>query len=247
MRERRIRQLVDSIKDTVHKNKTADLFVNNYDFRTLVCSALSFAGGIGLAVFNTVVYAVTGSLWCGVMAFYHILLVSLRGYVLFAYRKAKKKEVLSQKDRTLLEMKRYRFCGIVFILLTLCLMAMIAHIVRRDKVFDYEIYVIYTVAAFTLYQMVVAVINYIKARSRDSYTVRALRCINLTTALVSFISLQAIALDTFSQNVNIPIGNAVTGFVISGLTVASGVYMIIHSTTKIKAFKANVQNSMRCS
>ena len=239
--------MIERLKALIHKNKTADLLVFNYDFRTIVFSALSFVGGIGLAVFNIAIYAITESLWCGAMAFYHILLVILRGYVLFAHYKAKKKAIKSAEEQTLLEIKRYRFCGIVFISLTLCLVAMIAHIVRGDKVFDYDMYVTYTVAGFTLFQIVVAIVNYIKVQRNDSYTVRSLRCINLTTALVSFISLQAIALDTFSKNVDVPLGNVVTGFVICGLIVASGVYMIVHSTIKIKAFKTNAENTMHCS
>ena len=235
--------MIERLKALIHKNKTADLLVFNYDFRTIVFSALSFVGGIGLAVFNIAIYAITESLWCGAMAFYHILLVVLRGYVLFAHYKAKKKAIKSVEEQTLLEIKRYRFCGIVFISLTLCLVAMIAHIVRGDKVFDYDMYVTYTVAGFTLFQIVVAIVNYIKVQRNDSYTVRSLRCINLTTALVSFISLQAIALDTFSKNVDLPLGNAITGFVICGLIVASGVYMIVHSTIKIKTYSKNVRSS----
>ena len=235
--------MIERLKALIHKNKTADLLVFNYDFRTIVFSALSFVGGIGLAVFNIAIYAITESLWCGAMAFYHILLVILRGYVLFAHYKAKKKAIKSAEEQTLLEIKRYRFCGIVFISLTLCLVAMIAHIVRGDKVFDYDMYVTYTVAGFTLFQIVVAIVNYIKVQRNDSYTVRSLRCINLTTALVSFISLQAIALDTFSKNVDVPLGNVVTGFVICGLIVASGVYMIVQSTIKIKTYSKNTRSS----
>lgn len=235
--------MIERLKALIHKNKTADLLVFNYDFRTIVFSALSFVGGIGLAIFNIAIYAITESLWCGAMAFYHILLVILRGYVLFAHYKAKKKAIKSAEEQTLLEIKRYRFCGIVFISLTLCLVAMIAHIVRGDKVFDYDMYVTYTVAGFTLFQIVVAIVNYIKVQRNDSYTVRSLRCINLTTALVSFISLQAIALDTFSKNVDVPLGNVVTGFVICGLIVASGVYMIVHSTIKIKTYSKITRSS----
>lgn len=237
--------MIKRLQKLILKNKLVDLLITNYDFRTVIFSVFSFAGGTGLAVFNIAVYAITSSLWCGAMAFYHITLVFLRGYVLYAYYKAKKKAVKSEKEQTLLEMKRYRFCGIVFISLTLCLVAMITHIVRADKVFDYEMYMTYTVAGITLFQIIVAIVNYIRAQSRDSYTVRSLRCINLTTALVSFISLQAIALDTFSKNVDIPFGNTVTGFVICGLIIASGMYMIIHSTGRIRAFKENVENIMQ--
>ncbi|MBQ8288533.1 MAG: hypothetical protein IJX76_07165 [Clostridia bacterium] len=211
--------------------------MENYDIRTIAFSVLSVLVAIGLTVFYIVIYAITKSLWCGATAFYHIMLILLRGYVLVSYRKRTKNIVLSDEDRMLGAIKQYRNCGIVFIALTLCLIAMIIQIVRADKVFNYDMYVTYTIAAFTMFQIVVAIVNYIKSHKTDNYTVRSLRSINLTTALVSFISLQAIALDTFSHNANIPVGNAVTGFVVCGLVVASGIYMIVHSLIRIFALK----------
>lgn len=236
--------MIKCLRKLIHKNEIADLLIESYDFRTVVFSAFSFIGNVAYAIFNIVVYGLTDSLWCGAMALYHIMLVVLRGYVLFAYYKGRKTSTKSEEEKILLEIKRYRFCGIVFISLTLCLSAMIMHIVRADKVFDYEIYVIYTVAGFTLYQIVISIVNYIKVQSSDSYAVRSLRCINLTTALVSLISLQAIALDTFSHHVNIPFGNALTGFIVCGLIVANGVSIIVKSTTMIRKIKqTQSQNS----
>ena len=101
---------------------------------------------------------------------------------------------------------------------------MIIQIVRADKVFDYDMYVIYTITAFTIYQIVVAIINFIKSHKNDNYTIRSLRSINLATALASLISFQAIALDTFSHNTNIPAANAIKGFVVCGLVLVSGIY-----------------------
>ena len=131
---------------------------------------------------------------------------------------------MSNEDRMLNSIKQYRNCGIVFIGLTLCIIAMIIQIVRADKVFDYDMYVIYTITAFTIYQIVVAIINFIKSHKNDNYTIRSLRSINLATALASLISFQAIALDTFSHNTNIPAANAITGFVVCGLVLVSGIY-----------------------
>ena len=225
------------IRNLIHKNETAEMFIENYNFRTIVFSVLSVLIAIGLAVFYIVIYAITKSLWCGAMAFYHIVLVLLRGFVLLNHRKRTQNTALTDEDKLLGAIKQYRTCGIVFISLTLCLIAMIIHIVREDKVFDYDMYVIYTIAGFTLFQIVVALVNYIKSHKNDSYTVRSIRSINLTTALVSFISLQAIALDTFSHNVNIPAWNAITGSIVCCLVVASGIYMIVHSIIKINALK----------
>ena len=141
--------------------------------------------------------------------------------------------------------KQYRNCGIVFIGLTLCLISMIIQIVRVDKVFDYDMYVIYTITAFTMYQIVVAIINFIKSHKNDNYTIRSLRSINLVTALVFFISLQAIALDTFSHNTNIPVANAITGFVVCGLALVSGIYMILNSLIKINLLKKIISGSKK--
>ena len=171
------------------------------------------------------------------MAFYHIMLIVLRGYVLVSYCKRTQNIVLSNEDRILNSIKQYRNCGIVFIGLTLCLIAMMSGIVREYKVFDYEMYVIYTIDAYTMYQIIVAIINYIKSHKNDNYTTRSLRSINLTPALVSFISLQAIALDTFSHNTNIPAANAITGFIVCGLVLVSGIYMIGHSIININLLK----------
>ena len=225
------------IRNLIHKNEAAQMLVENYTFRTIVFSVVSVLVAIGLAGFYVVIYAIAKSLWCGAMAFYHITLVLLRVFVLLSHRKRIKNTALSDKDKLLGAIKQYRTCGIVFIALTMCLIAMIIHIVREDKVFDYDMCVVYIIAGFTLFQIVVALVNYIKSHKNDSYTVRSIRSINLTAALVSFISLQAIALDTFSHNVNIPVWNAITGFIVCGLVVASGIYIIVHSIIKINALK----------
>ena len=227
--------MMKRMHNLIHKNKAVEILVENYDVRTIAFSVVSIFVAIALAVFYIAVYAITQSLWCGAMAFYHITLVLLRGYVLLSHRKRIKNTALSDEDRMPGAIRQYQNCGIVFIALTLCLIAMIIHIVREDKVFDYDMYVTYTIAAFTIFQIVVAILNYIKSHKNDNYTVRSLRSINLTTALVSSISLQAIALDTFSHNVNIPVANAITGFVVCGLVVAGGIYMIVHSLIKINA------------
>ena len=225
------------ILNLINKNKALEILVENYNVRIIVLSLLSVLVAIGLTVYNIVIYAITQSLWCGAMAFYHIMLIVLRGYVLVSYCKRTQNTVLPNEDRILNSIKQYRNCGIVFIGLTLCLIAMIIQIVREDKAFDYDMYVIYTIAAYTMYQIIVAIINYIKSHKNDNYTTRSLRSINLTTALVSFISLQAIALDTFSHNTNIPAANAITGFIVCGLVLVSGIYMIGHSIMNINLLK----------
>ena len=229
--------------DIIHKNKIIDTVITSYNFRTVVFSAISFVGNIAYAVFNIFVAGFSHSLWCGALACYHTSLVFLRGYILINYYKSYKINRKDSVEQTLVEMKQYRLCGIIFLMLTLCLAAIVLLIVRAEKVFEYDLYMIYIIAGYTLFQIVVAIINYIKAHKNDNYMIRSLRCINLTAALVSFLSLQAIALDTFSTNVNIPLVNALTGFVVCGVIVANGVYIVVKSTTRIKELQsANWKN-----
>ena len=70
------------IRNLINKNKALEILVENYNVRIIVLSLLSVLVAIGLTVFNIVIYAITQSLWCGAMAFYHIMLIVLRGYVL---------------------------------------------------------------------------------------------------------------------------------------------------------------------
>ncbi|MDY3890887.1 MAG: hypothetical protein SOZ70_07395 [Bacilli bacterium] len=64
------------IRNLINKNKALEILVENYNVRTIVFSLLSVLVAIGLAVFNIVIYyAITQSLWCGAMAFYHIFVV----------------------------------------------------------------------------------------------------------------------------------------------------------------------------
>lgn len=239
----RFAETINLIRGSMQKNETVNRMLENYDFRTVAFSLLSLTIGMVFAVFNIIMVAVTDSLWCGAMACYHILLSVLRGKILRRYYRTHKLHI-QRTDEILLDLKQYRFCGIVFISLTFCLAALIIFIVRGDKVFTYQMYVVYTVSGYAIFQMSIAVANYIRAQKSDDYTVRALRCINLVSALVSFISVQAVTLDTFSTGLNIHMANAITGFVISVLIIASGVYMIVHSERKIKALSQERQISV---
>lgn len=56
----------------------------------------------------------------------------------------------------------------------------------------------------------------------------------LVTAITSFLTLQSVALTTFSHNVNVPFVNGLTGVIVCGLIVSSGVIMIVNATLRIK-------------
>ena len=95
-------------------------------------------------------------------------------------------------------------------------------------------FTIYAFVAFTAYRMVMAAYHFLKSKRYQDLAVRAVRNINLATALVTLFSLQTALLDAFSTPERARIWNAVTGALVCALVVAIGVYMLISASQKKK-------------
>lgn len=233
--EQRDENMFRKIKNLLQQNKLTNKMMTNYGFRTIIFSSGSLAVGIAYAAYNLFVAVVYRSLWFGALACYYVMLDIIRGGVLLNRYKLKKKNVEAEKP--IYEVKRYLICGILLILMTAFLSAMIIHITRQNKTFDYSVTVIYMSAGYTFYRIGISIYNFIKSRKQHDFTVRDLRCINLATALVSFLSLQAAALTAFSKHLNQTAGNALTGGIVCALIVILGTFMIISAALKLKEQK----------
>lgn len=223
--------MLKKLKTILRRNKTADAILTNYSFRTAAFSLGSFAAGVGYAVFNLAVGVIYSSVWYGALACYYIMLGFMRGGVLYARYKCKRQGVLAQNDGYV---RQYLVCGILFIVMTVFLAVMVWLIVKRNITFAYSLSVLYMAAGYTFYRMALSVYNFVKSEKLPDYSVRALRCINLATALVSFLSLQSAALSAFSKNIDQIAMNALTGGVVCILIVAMGVFMILSAAIKLK-------------
>ncbi|MGN0814001.1 MAG: hypothetical protein ACI4MH_02060 [Candidatus Coproplasma sp.] len=220
------------IKYLLRQNKLTNEIATNYGFRTIIFSSASLAIGIAYAVYNLFVALIYRSLWFGSLACYYVMLDIIRSGVLLNRFRLIKKNVKS--ENSVYEIKQYLICGTLLILMTAFLSAMIIHITRQNKTFNYSLTVIYMSAGYTFYRIGISVYNFIKSRKQHDFTVRALRCINLATALVSFLSLQAAALTAFSTGVNQTTVNALTGGIVCAMIVLLGAFMIISAAIKLK-------------
>lgn len=218
--------MVEKIKTVLRKNKFASKLIENYSFRTIVFSLGSFALGVAYAALNIFVAFAYRSVWFGALGCYYIMLGIIRGGVLLNRHILEKPNC--KKDKTVCEIRQYFICGILLIAMTALLSAMVMHIARQSKTFEYSLSVIYMTAGYTFYRIAVSVYNFIKARKND-YTVRSLQCVNLAAALISFLSLQSAALTAFSTGVNQNIVNALTGGIVCILVVSLAVFMIADS------------------
>ncbi len=203
--------------------------LKDYDFRTIVSTIISFIITTGYAAFYAILGIAYDSLWYGMLAWYYLMLVIMRAYVVF-YHKGKRKRVDNSiiQDEKRRCAKIYRNCGIVICLLTFPLSFAILQMVAKDATFAHEGLMIYTAATYTTYKVVMAIRNYFKAKRSEDLTVRTARDINLVDMLVSVLALQTAMFHSFAPDENWSVMNAITGAVVCLLTIIIGAFMIIN-------------------
>ncbi len=224
----------------MRKSKFASHLLDNWGFRTVVFACFSLVLNFAYSIFNGAIAFLIGSIWYGALALYYVTLTLLRGSII-AYHKNKNIKY-EQKDIKRAEIKKYRRCGVLIVILPLSLSFAILEMVISNSAFIRYGWVVYAVAAYAFYKIIMAIYNMFKAKKNDDMTVRALRCISLADALVSILALQTTLLYTFSTNLQTnAFANALTGAVVCAITLALGIYMIINANKLLKKETTNGQ------
>ena len=95
------------------------------------------------------------------------------------------------------DIRRYRLCGIMLLLMNQALMGIVIYMVRNNRGFDYPGLLIYAMATYSFYAVITAVINLVKFRKYESPVLSAAKAINLVAAMVSILSLETAMLAQF--------------------------------------------------
>ncbi len=213
------------------------LILRNFGFRTVIFSISSFFMSVLFSVFNAYMGIANHSVWYGALAAFYISLAFLRGGVLTYHGK----KIGKQKNETNDEYKKakvYRNTGIITFLLNVTLSAAIAQMIFDGEHFTYVGWTVFAYAAYAFYKITFSIISLVKAHKQNDLTVRAIININLIDSLVSILALQTALLTMFSQGeVNISLFNTLTGIIVSTLSIAIGIYMIISANIKLKQIR----------
>ena len=149
-------------------------------------------------------------------------------------------------ERMQTELKKYRACGIVFLLMNLALALIIFFMIYWNRTFEHHMITAIAMAAYTFTAFTVAIVNVIKYRKYNSPVFSASKAISLAAALVSMLTLESTMLTTFGDGTMTVIQQKLmlgaTGGVISALIVATAIYMIVVGTKKLKQIKSEVEN-----
>lgn len=187
---------------------------------------------IGIKLFSGMYYR---SVWFVALAAYYILLAVMRFVLL---RRGK-----TRTDRTPMEieLRRYRMCGLVLLLTHQALAGIVAFIVYQDKGFHYPGVLIYAMAAYAFYSVIVAIVNLVKFARHGSPILSAAKVINLVAAMVSILSLETAMLAQFggeNDHVFRQIMTGATGAGVCVLVIGMAVFMIVTSTKELKAIRS---------
>ncbi len=194
--------------------------LENYGFRTVVFAAAGFFTDIAYAVFQALVGIMFYSVWNITIALLYFVLVALKGIILFCeikYKNCFEKQV-----------KTYRVCGYLLNLLTFAIAGIVVLINKAEMYYEYAGNVIYVVAAVTVYKIVSAIIQFIRARGQDSLIVRAIRNVNLVFAVYSVLILQVSLNQAFGNGQNHLLNNVFGGILALFILIIS-VLMIVKS------------------
>lgn len=134
------------------------------------------------------------------------------------------------------EYKKLKNTGIILLLLNIVLIVIIILIITRGQYFSYPGYLIYVIAIYDFYLIITATRNVFRHVNHESPIVSASKCINLTVAMISILSLEIAMIYQFGDNdSNFKlIMTGCTGFVIALINSIMSIIMIYKGKTKKK-------------
>lgn len=186
---------------------------------------------IAVKMFSGIYYR---SFWFISLAIYYILLAVIR-YMLF---RGGKKGGMSRQEA---ELRRYRMCGVMLLIINQALAVIVTFMVHFDKGFVYPGVLIYVMAMYAFYSVITAAIDLVKFKKQGSPVLSAAKAVNFVAALVSIQSLETAMLARFGEGDREfrTFMTGITGGCICTLVIAMAIFMTAKSTIRIKKLRIN--------
>lgn len=220
-------KIKNKILELLKKHKFTNELLENFGYRTIIFSIFSMCLNVAYVVFQGILAFMTLSAWYISLTAYYLVLSILKGNVFYSKK-------WSHND-PIRQAKTYRWCGFMFIFLTLALSGIIVLIYTSNMYFEYAGLMIYAVAAYTFYMLTLSIINIFKARKQSDLYIQSIRNINLVTSVVSIVVLQVALFQAFSPESNTSFANGLTGGAVSIIILSLGSYMVIKANKIIKS------------
>ena len=192
----------------------------------------------GSLVWNAV-YAIF-QLWLGIyhhtfwfcsLAVYYALLAVMRFFL------ARHTRRFAPGERMRAELRRYRACGWILLVMNLALALMIFFMVYWNRTFHHHEITTIMMAAYTFTSFTFAIVGMVKYRKYQSPVYSASKAISFAAACVSMLTLESTMLTTWGEGEGEAFRQimlALTGCVISFIIIAMAVTMIVKGSRELK-------------
>lgn len=222
--------LFPAARRMVHRVPLAHRYMTDQYFKVRYGLMLSFFINLCYGGFKLICAMWYVSFWDGALAFYYILLCTVRLYLI-------RRVPSGAEGRDLARELRYcRATGIFLFGLDLALSIIATQIVRDGYGSNYTGMLIYVAAMYAFYSLTIAIVNAVRYRRLHSPVLSAAKAVNLTTALVSIFNLETAMIAQFGadQVYFRLVMTACTAFAVCAMVLGAAAYMVISSTQKLR-------------
>ena len=204
------------------KNKFLNRYSNDYEYRFIVNTIISFVLTIFFAFYNLLIGIYYKTQFNMSISIYYFLLVSIR-IVVFINERKERKTNKNYKSLNIIQ-------SIIMILMNISLFAPITIMVLGEKVVNYGIISAITIATYTTYKVISTIIAYFKKKEYTIKNIKMFKTIKLQESLLSILTLQNTLVMTFNKESydNMKMLITISSFVIVSLMIFISIKTLIN-------------------
>ena len=180
----RIPRIIRCFLKIKNENKYAQIWQGDTRLRMKVTLTGNFLWNGAYAILQLGLGICHRSFWFYSLAGYYFCLAFMRFFLVCHIARHKPGEKLQA------ELRRYRICGWVFLLMNLTVSVMIFYMIYVNRFVRHHEVATIAMAAYTTYRMTMSIIHYVKSKRKENHLIRVIRTINLQDTLVSVLTLQ---------------------------------------------------------
>ena len=185
-----------TIKQNIYNHPFGNRYMTDEVFRTNISLCVSFGISMLYAGINLWSWYALQSYWFMVLAVYYVIMAVMR-FLLVRY-------VRIQKIGTSIlgEWKRSRSCAYILLLINLSLSGAVLMILYQHRGYDYPGILIYVMALYTFYALIMSIVDMVKCRKMGSPVMSTAKIVSLSAAVVSLLNLETAMFAQFGADMS---------------------------------------------
>lgn len=235
----RIPCIIKYFKSGLYANKYSNRYLTDAELRNKISMYRGFAINAVYSILKLSASIYYKSIWLGGIAIYYIVVSVMRLWLLYRAQFGRKLD--DSKEQRRKDIKSYRLCGYMTFLLNIAVSGLVVQLIWRNETYSYPGFMIYAMAAYVFYRVIVAVIDMAKYRKMNAPVLSAAKMLSFACALMSLLALQTAMLTEFGTGEMMfnQIMNSLTGTVVCLLIFMMAIWMIKRANKELRLLEEN--------